>query len=177
MFLSTHLFIEFLEQFDLRGKRVLELGAGSGLIAFVAAQKGAIVTATDVNPQAIKGLEENAERNQLTLNVVNSDLFEQVSPMNFDLILINPPYYAKNPQNDLEKAFYCGEDFSYFKRLFEQLNACPRDQFPSCYMILSEDCDFDQITKIASEHHISLSEQFKKKKLAELTTIYLLERV
>lgn len=177
LFLSTHLFIEFLEQFDLRGKRVLELGAGSGLIAFVAAQKGAIVTATDVNPQAIKGLEENAERNQLTLNVVNSDLFEQVSPMNFDLILINPPYYAKNPQNDLEKAFYCGEDFSYFKRLFEQLNACPIDQFPSCYMILSEDCDFDHLTKLASEHSISLSEQFKKKKLAELTTIYLLERV
>lgn len=177
LFLSTHVFIEFLEQITVQKKRILELGAGSGLIAFVAAQKGAIVTATDINPQALKGLKENAERNQININVINSDLFEHVHPMDFDLILINPPYYAKNPQNDLEKAFYCGEDFNYFKRLFEQLYACPTDQFPSCYMILSEDCDFDRITKLASEHHISLSEQFKKKKLAELTTIYLLERV
>lgn len=177
LFLSTHLFIEFLSEFDLKGKRILELGAGSGLIAFVALQKGALVTATDINPEAIKGLNENAQRNQLDLKVVSSDLFEVVSPMDFDLILINPPYYAKNPQNDLEKAFYCGEDFSYFKRLFEQLKSSSKELFPTCYMILSEDCDFEHIKRIASEHHFGLIEQFKKKKLAELTTIYLLERV
>lgn len=177
LFLSTHVFIYFLDQVQLQGRRVLELGAGSGLIAFVAAQKGAITTATDINPQAIKGLEENAKRNQINLNVISSDLFEKVSPMNFDLIFINPPYYAKNPENDLEKAFYCGEDFNYFKRLFEQLNTCPTDQFPDCYMILSEDCDFERISIIARNYRFSLTERFKKSKLAELSTIYLLEHI
>lgn len=177
LFLSTHVFIEFLEHITVHKKRFLELGAGSGLIAFVAAQKGAIVTATDINPQAIKGLKENAERNQININVINSDLFEHVHPMDFDLIFINPPYYAKNPTNDLEKAFYCGEDFNYFRRLFEQLNACPINQFPTSYIILSEDSDLAKITTIAKEQHFSLKEHFKRKKLAELSSIYLLERV
>lgn len=176
LFLSTHVFIEFIEQLQLQGKRVLELGAGSGLIAFVAIQKGAIVTATDVNPLAIKGLEENALRNQLNLNVVTSDLFEHVSPLNFDLIFINPPYYAKNPENDLEKAFYCGEDFNYFRRLFEELTIDSFDRFPTCYLILSEDCDLEKITLIAKSNGLQLKEQYKKRKIAELSTVYLINR-
>jgi release factor glutamine methyltransferase len=43
-------------QFPLKNKHVLELGAGSGLIAIKAAKEGALVTATDINPVAIEYL-------------------------------------------------------------------------------------------------------------------------
>ncbi|XP_054900912.1 uncharacterized protein LOC129369492 isoform X2 [Poeciliopsis prolifica] len=47
---------------DLRGKRVLELGAGTGLVAIVASLLGASVTATDL-PEILGNLQANLMRN------------------------------------------------------------------------------------------------------------------
>ena len=52
---------------DLRGKRVLELGAGLGVPSLVAAAGGADVLATDWAEEAVALLRENAERNGLEL--------------------------------------------------------------------------------------------------------------
>lgn len=58
IYLSTGILVEFLSTIDLKGKTFLELGAGNGLTSFVAAKKGAIVTATDINTKAIEGIQE-----------------------------------------------------------------------------------------------------------------------
>uniref|UniRef100_A0A096M936 Si:ch73-244f7.3 n=1 Tax=Poecilia formosa TaxID=48698 RepID=A0A096M936_POEFO len=47
---------------DLRGKEVLELGAGTGLVAIVASLLGAAVTATDL-PEILGNLQANLMRN------------------------------------------------------------------------------------------------------------------
>ena len=121
LFYSTKFLLSHVENYQLKGKQVLELGAGSGLIALSCARKGAIVTASDINQEALNWLEKNAQANQCELTLIHSDLFDQFSPAGFHLIIINPPYYPKAPENDKQRAWYCGEEFEYFQKLFTQL--------------------------------------------------------
>lgn len=70
------------------GMRVLDMGTGSGILAFAAAERGAAVTATDINPAA---LEHAKEQTNLQINFIESDLFQKIRGK-FDLIVFNPPY-------------------------------------------------------------------------------------
>jgi predicted nicotinamide N-methyase len=53
------------EQVDFDGDKVLELGAGLGLPGLVAARKGARVTFSDYQPEALKIASRNALRNRI----------------------------------------------------------------------------------------------------------------
>src|SRR5690606_36369730 len=105
---------------DLKNKSVLELGSGTGYLSVAAARAGATVTASDLSLLAVRNTKLNATRNNVSIKVVHSDLFANISGT-FDWIVINPPYYARNPKNESELAWHCGEDFEYFRRLFSQL--------------------------------------------------------
>uniref|UniRef100_A0A3Q3XDB0 Uncharacterized protein n=1 Tax=Mola mola TaxID=94237 RepID=A0A3Q3XDB0_MOLML len=50
------------QRFNMQGKEVLELGAGTGLVSIVASLLGASVTATDL-PELVRNLEANVLRN------------------------------------------------------------------------------------------------------------------
>jgi len=82
-----------IRRLDLDGKKVLDMGTGSGVIAMEAAKNGADVVATDINPEAIEYAREEVWKEQLEDNVdfVESDLFENIEAK-FDFILFNPPY-------------------------------------------------------------------------------------
>ena len=61
---TTALCLEWLDQADLAGKRVIDYGCGSGVLAIAAALLGASeVIAIDNDPQAIEATRDNAERN------------------------------------------------------------------------------------------------------------------
>lgn len=76
-----------------RFKNVLEIGTGTGLIALYLAKKGAKVTATDINPDSIKITKENAKLNNLDVQLIVSDLYENVDGK-FDCIIFIPPYFT-----------------------------------------------------------------------------------
>ncbi|KAM4613929.1 EEF1A lysine methyltransferase 3-like [Polymixia lowei] len=60
---ALHLCRYFEDQsFDLRGKRILELGAGTGIVGILAARLGAEVTLTDL-PLAVPQLQTNVSAN------------------------------------------------------------------------------------------------------------------
>jgi release factor glutamine methyltransferase len=86
---DTFLLIDALEV--VPGDRVLEVGCGSGLVSLHLAKAGAIVTAVDVNQEAAFGAKAAASLNGLRLEVIRSDLFQNVEG-SFDLIVFNPPY-------------------------------------------------------------------------------------
>lgn len=174
--MSTKFFMDFLTDKDLDQKTVLELGCGTGIISVYAAQKGAIVTASDINPAAITNVKLNAKRNKVSIKVIQSDLFENIEPLPFDFVLINPPYYPKNPKDDAEKAWFCGVDFDYFKALFPRLTNYFNPS-ASVYMILSEDCEIDKIKAIAAESTLRFTAVFEREKWGEMTYIYRIERI
>ncbi len=70
---TTHMCLEWLEQADLRGKRVIDFGCGSGILAIAAARLGAAqVTGIDIDPQAQASAAENARANQVQMTVQSS---------------------------------------------------------------------------------------------------------
>jgi release factor glutamine methyltransferase len=74
-----------------RGERVLEIGAGFGLAAVLAAKAGARVVATDVVPQAVEAIRANAALNGVTVDARVGDCYAPVAGERFDLICTNPP--------------------------------------------------------------------------------------
>ena len=75
-FFSTKLLIDYLAKFDLNNKTFLELGAGTGLIAIVAARKGAVVTATDISKKSLDNIDINKQLNLVSFKNYYSDLFD-----------------------------------------------------------------------------------------------------
>ncbi len=80
---------------------ILDIGTGSGAIA-ITVKKNAPetkVTAVDISENALSLAKENAQANDVDINFIKSDLFENISDK-FDVILSNPPYI---PTKDIEK--------------------------------------------------------------------------
>jgi release factor glutamine methyltransferase len=155
LFFSTKVLLNYLTSQSIQGSTVLELGAGSGLIAIYCARQGARVTASDINPVALKNITENASANNVDIEIVASDLFDNLNPFAFNWIIINPPYYPKNATKDSELAWYCGENFDYFEKLFTQLKPAFLDH-QKIIMVLSEDCNIAKIKAIAASRYIVL---------------------
>ena len=79
------------------GYRVLDVGCGYGPIGLSAARLAnpGVVTMVDVNERAVELARENAKTNNINnVEIIVSDLFEQVRGLTFDCILTNPPIRA-----------------------------------------------------------------------------------
>ncbi len=165
-FFSTKILLKYLEKTDLRGKYVLELGAGTGLISIFASKKGAIVTSSDISLNAVRNAEKNSEMNNASIEAIHSDLFDNIPKKNYDYILINPPYYKKNPSNEKEYAWFCGDDFQYFRKLFTQLDGYFYEN-TNVLMVLSDDTDLESIKKISRDSSFRMEEVLHKKSWGE----------
>ena len=77
----------------VKGKRVLDFGAGSGVAAIAAAKAGALeVLACDLDPLALAACQANAALNQVQLSY-SSDFFGEAD--RFDLILVADVLYDR----------------------------------------------------------------------------------
>ena len=79
------------------GERVLEIGAGLGIAAVLAARAGATVVATDVVPAAVEAIRLNAALNGVTVDARLGDCYAPVGTERFDLICSNPPQMPTPP--------------------------------------------------------------------------------
>jgi release factor glutamine methyltransferase len=170
-FFSTKLLLSQLNAMPMAGKKLLEIGAGSGLIAMSAAKKKAIVTATDINPVAVDYLNRNSNANNITLSILQADVFDNVPAARFDIIAINPPYYKKNPQNDAEHAWYCGENGEYFGKLFSNLARYIHKE-TQVLMVLCDGCDIEMITSYGRKNHFYMACILTRKNWIETNYIY-----
>ena len=170
-FSSTKLLLRYIRQLPLDQKSFLELGAGSGLISMVAAKLGALVTASDINPVAVEFLKKNRLRNETRIQIIHSDLFDNIPSQKFDIIAINPPYYKKHPRSEADYAWFCGENGEYFERLFNGLGSYMHLQ-SRVLLILCDGCDLKMIQDMAHNHGFHLECVYKKQSLIEKNFIF-----
>ena len=173
-FFSTHLLLDQIKKLSLKNKKLLEPGAGSGLISVYAAKHGAVVTATDINPMAIECLKENSKKNKVQINIMESDLFDEVPSQLFDIIVINPPYYKKEPESYIDYAWNCGEKGEYFQKLFSQLKTYIHPE-TKILMVLCDGCDVDMVKSMADEKGYKMRMILTKKNMIEKNFIYSIE--
>ena len=79
------------------GERVLEIGAGLGLAAVLAARGGASVVATDIIPEAVEIIRANAMLNGVAVEARLGDCYAPVAGERFDLVCTNPPQMPTPP--------------------------------------------------------------------------------
>lgn len=175
-FFSSKLLLRYIGQQNLQNKSLLELGAGSGLISFFAARRGADVTATDINPVAVKYLEKNRQINQADLKIIQSDMFSKIPLQPFDIIAINPPYYKKKPVTDADYAWCCGENGEYFEQLFSGLAGyMHRDSL--VLLTLCDACDIHMVHAMAGRGRFHMFCVQTKQNVLEKNFILKIEKV
>lgn len=79
-----------------RGKKVIDIGTGSGIQAETAIKNGAKeVIASDIDKEAVENCRKKG------IDALESDLFEKIKGK-FDLIIFNPPYLPEDLREDEE---------------------------------------------------------------------------
>ena len=145
-FLTSEFFAAFIGRLDLAGKRVADIGTGSGILALAAARAGAAsVVAIDINPKAVQSAAENARVNGLgdRVEAVCSDLLSALpAHRQFDVILSSPPSFPGEPRDIADRAWHAGPGYRDLLPLFEQARArlAPGGRF---YILLSSDSDLN----------------------------------
>ncbi|APS42634.1 Protein-N(5)-glutamine methyltransferase PrmC [Weissella jogaejeotgali] len=86
-------------------QRVLDIGTGSGAIAVSlnAERTNWDVTGTDISTDALAVAKENAQLYAPTVQLVQSDLFTDVTGT-FDIIVANPPYISRGEQSVMDES-------------------------------------------------------------------------
>ncbi|NTU57618.1 MAG: methyltransferase domain-containing protein [Chlorobiaceae bacterium] len=84
-----------MEQLDLEGKSVIELGAGVGIASVAAARKGARVLATDYSTEALKFVRYNALRNGVQLDTGRLDWRMVMTDEKFDIVIAADVLYER----------------------------------------------------------------------------------
>jgi release factor glutamine methyltransferase len=85
---------------------ILDLCTGSGAIAVSLAKyvKNATVYASDISSKALEVAKENANQNDIdNIKFVESDLFENIEKIKFDIIVTNPPYIRTDVIENLDE--------------------------------------------------------------------------
>lgn len=126
---ETELLVQEISK--LSGKKLLDIGTGSGCIA-VMLQKitGMVVIGCDISQKALETAHMNAKNLGANVDFVHSDLFSNI-PEKFDVIVSNPPYIPMRELSNLQEevalkephlALFAPDEkgIDFYKKIIEQ---------------------------------------------------------
>lgn len=89
--------------------RILDLCTGSGCIAIAMSQAfpEVMIDASDISDEALAVAKINVLRHNVedTVQLIKSDLFNQIPPQKYDLIVSNPPYVSEQEMSELPNEY------------------------------------------------------------------------
>lgn len=98
--------IKKIKPYENNNIKILDLCTGSGAIAISLAKafenQNVQVYASDISSKALDVAKKNAKQNNVQINYINSDMFENIKEK-FDIIVSNPPYIETKVINKLSK--------------------------------------------------------------------------
>ncbi len=96
--------------------KVLDVGAGTGLLSLMYAQlnEKCTITAIEIEPNAAKQAKKNIEASKFAnkITLLATDFFDYNTETNFDLIICNPPFYEhdlKSPDKNRNLAHHSAQ--------------------------------------------------------------------
>ncbi len=88
------------------GKRVFDIGTGTGVLSFLLLQRGATdAVGTDIDPRCVECAIENAQRQGLSTRF-KAHALNLFPPGRADLIVTNPPWIPEPPKNRIDRAVF-----------------------------------------------------------------------
>lgn len=158
VFLTSKYFADFIGDLNLAGRRVAEVGCGSGILSLAAARSGAeSVLAIDINPNAALAASSNARQNGLGDRVTGmcSNLMSALAPEPlFDVIITSPPSFPGEPRDLADRAWHAGPGYRDIAALFDQA----RERLAPggvVYVLLSSDSDLARLGELIHRAHFS----------------------
>lgn len=147
----------------VKGKTILDLGAGSGVLSLIALKNGANkAVATDINPYAVANAVYNAEhlgfKDNMDVRLVSMDKQGAYSVIDknerFDLIVSNPPQGQDLPNNFYE---YSLKDLNlaFLSSILEGLKGHLTPNGTGVFALYSRSLELAY--KMASEHGLDVS--------------------
>ncbi len=127
---ETEELVMFASKYINKESKVLDLCSGSGYIALaIKKMTQAEVSASDISLEAIEQIKINKNKNKLNIEIIQSDLFENINDK-FDVIISNPPYIPNNKlitnsviNHEPHLALFGGEDGNnFYRRIIEEYN-------------------------------------------------------
>lgn len=93
---GTRLLLETLPgTLPFEGRKLLDMGCGDGILAAWLARQGARVSAVDVNAFSVEATRRSLAINELTGEVLESDVYSALAGRQFDAIISNPPFHQE----------------------------------------------------------------------------------
>ena len=153
---SSRILADYVSGLPIVGRRLLDMGTGTGVVGLGAARAGAVVTAVDINPAAVACARGNAALNGITMEVLQSDLFDALSGRRFDLIVWNPPFFPEEPVDMAGCGWYAGAGFRAIARFAGSLRD-HLDPGSPAYIILTEDTSIREIAPLFEQNGLRMT--------------------
>ena len=128
---------------------ILDIGTGSGAIS-IALKKNidCDVTACDISKKALEMAKNNAKSNNVDINFIESDIFNNINDK-YDIIISNPPYISNNEEVEysVDKyephlALYANDNGLYFyKEIIKNASKYLNDKYIIAFEIGYQQAD------------------------------------
>ena len=158
--------INLIKKYFNKEVKVLDIGTGSGAIAITINKEiPSIVYATDISKEALEVAKLNSEKNNASVNFINTNLYDGIEDK-FDVVISNPPYIRYDEEidevvknNEPHLALYADNNgLYYYEEILKNIKSILKDK----YLIAFE---------IGKDQYKSI-EEFKNKYLPD-SKIYL----